>query len=113
MTKSYVIFAVLALSGGAMLHASTATKSEPQINGAVGSVETNLSNAERLRQELRADPSLSIAAQNIGITPVGNKLSLTGEVYTPTEKNTILLKARNIAGKGYVEDHITIVASRK
>lgn len=85
---------------------STAT-ADAQTNNAA-----DLDLTKRIRQSLIADKSLSTYAHNVKIVTVNGNVTLNGVVRSETEKDTVAMKAANIAGKDKVANDLKVAPTK-
>ena len=64
--------------------------------------------AQKIRQSVVGDKSLSIYAHNVKIVAQDGQVTLRGPVRTEAEKASIAAKAAGIAGTGKVTNEITV-----
>ena len=67
--------------------------------------------AQKVRQALMSDKSLSTYAHNIKVIAQGGKVTLKGPVHSEAEKNSVEQKASEVAGAGNVNSEITVKAA--
>jgi osmotically-inducible protein OsmY len=73
----------------------------------------DLALTQKIRQAVVEDGSLSMNAKNVKIIARGGKITLQGPVDSQAERNAVATKAREIAGKDKVEDHLEVKAEKK
>ena len=89
--------------------ASNATSTaDSQTNNAA-----DLDMTKRIRQSVMADKSLSTYAHNVKIVTLNGNVTLNGVVRTEDEKNSVEMKAANIAGKTKVTNDLKVAPSTK
>ena len=64
--------------------------------------------AQKIRQSVVSDKSLSTYAHNVKIVAQDGQVTLKGPVRTEAEKTTVVAKATEIAGVGKVTNEITV-----
>ena len=73
----------------------------------------DLALTQKIRQAVVKDGSLSMNAKNVKIIARDGKITLQGPVDSQQEKDAIVTKAREIAGKDKVEDQLEVKAEKK
>ena len=73
----------------------------------------DLALTQKIRQAVVKDGSLSMNAKNVKIIARAGKVTLQGPVDSQQEKEAIVTKAREIAGKEKVQDQLEIKAEKK
>jgi len=66
----------------------------------------------QIRKSIMDDKTLSTAAHNVKIVTQDGKVTLRGAVNTQAEKDTVLSKAREIAGQDNVTDNVKVQAKK-
>ena len=64
--------------------------------------------AQRIRQSIVKDKSLSTYAHNVKVIAQGGNVTLKGPVRSDEEKRTIEMMANEIAGSGHVTNQLTV-----
>lgn len=62
----------------------------------------------QIRKSIMDDKTLSTAAHNVKIVTQDGKVTVRGAVTTQAEKDTVLAKAREIAGQDNVTDNVKV-----
>jgi hyperosmotically inducible periplasmic protein len=68
--------------------------------------------AQKLREALMADKTLSTYAHNVKIVAQNGQVTLKGPVRTDDEKKSVEAKATEVAGAGRVNNEITIAPTK-
>lgn len=68
--------------------------------------------ARQIRRSIVADKSLSTYAHNVKIIAEHGKVTLKGPVRSEEEKEAVLAKAAEVAGKNNINDQVTVVAKK-
>jgi hyperosmotically inducible periplasmic protein len=74
---------------------------------------TDIDLTSRIRKSVMADKSLSTYAHNVKIVSVNGNVTLNGVVRSEDEKNSIDMKAQQIAGKTHVTNDIKIAPTKQ
>jgi hyperosmotically inducible protein len=64
----------------------------------------------RIRQAIIADKELSTNAHNVKVITRAGKVTLKGPVRTDAEKQTVEMKASEVAGAGNVKSEVTVIS---
>lgn len=75
-----------------------------------GETEQDRNLAARIRQAVVKDDSLSMTAKNIKIIARDGKVTLKGPVKTTAERDSLVNKASDIAGRGNVSNQLEVTA---
>jgi hyperosmotically inducible protein len=76
--------------------------------GDESSSPSDIALAQKIRQQVVADASLSTMAHNVKIITVNGVVTLRGPVKTPSEKERVAATAAQIAGAGKVHNDLEI-----
>jgi hyperosmotically inducible periplasmic protein len=73
----------------------------------------DLALTQKIRQAVVKDGSLSMNAKNVKIIARNGRITLQGPVDNQQEKDAIVTKAREIAGRDKVQDQLEVKAEKK
>src|SRR5580692_5335822 len=73
----------------------------------------DLALTQKIRQAVMKDGSLSMNAKNVKIIAQNGKITLKGPVESQQEKDTVAIKAGEIAGKDNVDDQLEVKAKKQ
>jgi len=115
--KIFLAVAVVAVTGGilAMEYARPASAWRGTVEASAekqSNSKTDLELAQKIRQSIYADKSLSIAAQNVTVVTQDGKVTLRGAVRSEAEKESLLDKVNHVAGGANVASDIQVVPGR-
>lgn len=104
-----LLVAALGLPGAAIV-VSAAPAAEQAISA--GNSRSDVALAAKIRRAIVQDKNLSTAAHNVDVAVKNGVVTIRGQVRSSEERDSILQKARDIAGDQNVADSLVVAPSK-
>lgn len=101
--------------GGALMAQNPPTSENPPSSSTTkaSQAQEDRDMTAKIRKSIMDDTSLSAAAHSVRVRTKSGKVTLSGTVNSEQEKETVVSKAKEIAGEANVTDNITVSAKAK